>query len=93
MYMKEYFEMTGHTIKISDIPDEMYGGALPIAKSRRSKKRAVTEAGYIEDAPEQVAKMSSTQKLDRVYELKEILLFGGDASTSKQDIKEKLVPN
>jgi len=37
--------------------------------------------------------MSSTQKLDRVYELKEILLFGGEASTSKQDIEEKLVSN
>jgi len=42
MYMKEYFEMTGQTIKISDIPNEMYGGALPIAKSRKSLKRKMT---------------------------------------------------
>jgi len=34
MFIKEYFEMTGQIIKISDIPDEMYGGALPIAKNR-----------------------------------------------------------
>jgi len=62
MYMKEYFEKTGQTIKISDIPDEMYGGALPIAKSRRSKKREMTEAEYFEDAPEQVAKKAKVSK-------------------------------
>jgi len=44
MYMKDYFEMTGKIIKNSDIPDEMYGGALPIAKNIRSLKRKMTEA-------------------------------------------------
>ena len=62
MYMKEYFEMTGQTIKISDILDEMYGGALPIAKSRRSKKRKMTEEEYFEDAPEQVTKKAKVSK-------------------------------
>jgi len=62
MYMKEYFEMTGQTIKISDIPDEMYGGALPIAKSRRSKKRAMTETEYVEDDYEQAAKKAKVSK-------------------------------
>jgi len=62
MYMKEYFEMTGQTIKISDIPDEMYGGALPIAKSRRCKKRAMTEAEYVEDDSEQAAKDAKMSK-------------------------------
>ena len=37
--------------------------------------------------------MSSTHKLDRVHRLKEMLLFDGEASTSKQDIEEKLVPD
>jgi len=62
MYMKEYFEMTGQTINISDIPDEMYGGALPIAKSRRSKKRAMTEAEYVEYDSEQAAKKAKMSK-------------------------------
>ena len=35
MYMADHLERTGQTIKISDIPEEMYGGALPIAKSRK----------------------------------------------------------
>jgi len=62
MYMKEYFEMTGQTIKISDIPDEMYGGALPIAKSRKSQKRKMTKAEYLEVTPEQVAKKAKMSK-------------------------------
>jgi len=37
--------------------------------------------------------MSSTHKLDRVHGLKEMLSFDGEASTSKQDIEEKLVPD
>jgi len=58
MYLKEYFEMTGQTIKISDIPDEMYVGALPITKSRKSQKRKMTKAEYLDDTPEQVAKIA-----------------------------------
>jgi len=60
MFMKEYFETTGKVIKISDIPDEMYGGALPIAKNRKSLKRKMTEAEYLEDASEPVAKAAKT---------------------------------
>jgi len=62
MYMADHFEMTGQTIKISDIPEEIYGGALPIAKSRKSKKRAMTEAEYIEDDSEQAAKKPKKSK-------------------------------
>ena len=58
--MKEYFEMTGKVIKISDIPDEMYGGALPVAKNKKSLKRKMIEAEYLEDAPEPVVKISKT---------------------------------
>jgi len=60
MFMKEYFETTGKVIKISDIPDEMYGGALPIAKNKKSLKRKMTEAEYLEDTSEPVAKVAKT---------------------------------
>jgi len=60
MFIKEYFEMTGHIIKINDIPDEMYGGALPIAKNRKSLKRKMTEAEYLDDTPEFAAKVAKT---------------------------------
>ena len=53
-------ETTGKVIKISDIPDEMYGGALPIAKNKKSLKRKMTEAEYLKDTPEPVAKVAKT---------------------------------
>jgi len=40
----------------------MYGGALPIAKSRKSKKRAISEAEYVEDAPEPASKKAKKSK-------------------------------
>jgi len=64
MYMVDHFERTGQTIKISDIPETMYGGALSIAKSRKSKKRVMTEAEYIEDAPEKASKKAKKSKVD-----------------------------
>jgi len=60
MFIKEYFEMTGQIIKISDIPDEMYGGALPIAKNRKSLKRKMTEAEYLDDTLEFAAKIAKS---------------------------------
>jgi len=60
MFIKEYIEAIGHIIKISDIPDEMYGGALPIAKNRKSLKRKMTEAEYLDDTLEFAAKVAKT---------------------------------
>jgi len=37
--------------------------------------------------------MSSIHKLDRIYGLREISLFDGEASTSKEEIEDKLVPD
>jgi len=68
MYMVDQFERTGQTIKISDIPETMYGGALPIAKSRKSKKRAMIEAEYVEGTPEQASKKAKKSKADASQE-------------------------
>jgi len=61
-FILEYFEKTGQTIKLNDIPYTMYGGALPIAKSRKSKKRAISKAEYLEDAPELASKKTKKSK-------------------------------
>jgi len=61
-YILNHFEKTGQTIKLNDIPDTMFGGALPIAKSRKSKKRAISEAEYVGDAPEPVSKKAKKSK-------------------------------
>jgi len=68
MYMADHFERTGQTIKISDISEEMNGGALPIAKSRKSKKRAMTEAEYVKDDSEKAAKKAKKSKANASQE-------------------------
>jgi len=55
-YILEHYERTGEPIRLSDIPDTMYGGALHVAKSRNTKRKALTEADYLNDAPEQPQK-------------------------------------
>jgi len=60
MFIKEFYELTGQVIKINDIPDEMYGGALPIARNRKSLKRKMTEAEYLDATPEFDAKVAKT---------------------------------
>jgi hypothetical protein len=51
-FIMKHFETTGETIRMEDVLEDMYGGVLLVAKSRKTKKRALTEAEYLEDAPE-----------------------------------------
>jgi len=62
LFILQHFENTGQTIKLIDIPETMYGGALPIAKSRKSKKRAMPEAEYLKDDPEPASKKFKKSK-------------------------------
>jgi len=62
LYIMDHYERTGQTIKLNDILEHMYGGALPIAKSRKSKKRAMTEVEYVEDALEPASKKAKKSK-------------------------------
>jgi len=80
MFIKEYFEMTGQVIKISDIPDEMYGGALPIAKNRKPLKRKMTEAEYLDDSPKSAAKVAKTSTPQANPSASDMLLEDSEAN-------------
>jgi len=80
MFIKEYFEMTGKVIKISDIPDEMYGGALPIANNRKSLKRKMTEAEYLDDTPKSAAKVANTSAPQANPSASDMLLEDSEAN-------------
>jgi len=62
-FIHDHFQATGETIQLEDIPEQMYGGALPEAKGRKSKKRALTEAEYLDDAFEEPSKKSRKAKV------------------------------
>jgi hypothetical protein len=38
-YIKDHYEATNKVIRLDEVPEEMYGGAVPLAKGRRSKKK------------------------------------------------------
>jgi len=47
-YIHEHLQSTGENIQLEDILDQMYGGALPVAKSRKTKRKALTKDEYLD---------------------------------------------
>jgi len=82
-YILDHFEKTGQTIKFNDIPDTMYGGALPIAKSRKSKKKAISEAEYVEEAPKPAPKKAKKSKAAPQEQL-----AGPDVLSIQQEVQD-----
>jgi len=62
-FIHDPLQATGETIQLEDIPEQMYGGALPVAKGRKSKKIALTEVEYLDDASEEPPKKSKKAKV------------------------------
>ncbi|RHN51733.1 hypothetical protein MtrunA17_Chr6g0472141 [Medicago truncatula] len=65
-FIREHFAITGTKIRLEDVPETMYGGALPVAKSRKTKRKALTKEEYLDDAPKQPAKKARRAKKKRV---------------------------
>jgi len=65
-FIHDHLQTTGKTIQLEDIQEQMYGGALPVAKSRKSKKRVLTEAEYLDDdASKQSSKKGKKAKKEK----------------------------
>jgi len=41
-FIHDYLKSTGEEIQLEDIPETMYGGALPVAKSRKTKRKPLS---------------------------------------------------
>ncbi|KEH19771.1 hypothetical protein MTR_8g468090 [Medicago truncatula] len=68
-FIKVYFALTGKKIRLEDVPETMYGGALPVVKSRKTKRKAITKNEYLDDdAHEQLAKKAKKDKKAAVQE-------------------------
>ena len=64
-YIKDHFATTGKRIRLEDVLETMYGGALLVAKSRKTKRKALTEDEYLEDASEHPSKKSKKAKKEK----------------------------
>jgi len=51
-FIKDHFATTGNRIRLEDVSETMYGGAPPVAKSRKTKRKALTKDEYLVEAPE-----------------------------------------
>jgi len=65
-FIHDHLQSTGENIQLEDILDQMYGGALPVAKRRKSKRKPVSEDEYLEEASEQPAKKAKKAKKDNL---------------------------
>jgi len=61
-YIKDHFASTGKVIRLEDEPETMYGGALPVAKSRKTKRKALTKDEYLVEAPKPAPKKAKKSK-------------------------------
>ena len=82
-YIHDHLQSTGENIQLEDIPDQMYGGALPVAKSRKTKRKTLTKDEYLVDASEQLAKKAKKAKKDKAYEA-----TGSGLSTIQEEVQD-----
>jgi len=47
-YIVDHLQSTGQEIRLEDIPETMYRGKVKLAKSRKTKRKPVSEAEYLE---------------------------------------------
>lgn len=59
-FIKDHFATSGKVIRLEDVLEEMYGGALPVARSRKSKRKETSKEEYLE--AEQPSKKAKNEK-------------------------------
>ena len=62
-FIHDHLQVSEETIQLEDILEQMYDGALPVAKGRKSKKIALTEVEYLNEASEEPPKKSKKAKV------------------------------
>jgi len=67
-YIHDRLQSTGEEIQLEDIPEEMYGGTVKLAMSRKTKRKPLTEAGYLEETSEKPARKERKAKKDKASE-------------------------
>jgi hypothetical protein len=85
-FIKDYYETYNKVIRLEDVPEKMYGGVLPVAKGRKSKRKDMTEEEYLE--VEKPAKKANKEKVTSNK-----LKIGGSAMPSTEEEVEDLDTN
>jgi len=91
-YIHDHLQSTGEEIHLEDIPETMYGGKVKVAKSRKAKRKPMTEVEYLEDASEQPARKARKAKKDKASEA-----TGSEVATMQEEVEDleadKILPD
>jgi len=82
-YIHDHLQRTREEIQLEDIPEESYGGTVKVAKSRKAKRKPLTEAEYLEEASEQPAKKAKKAKKDKASEA-----TGSEVATIQEEVED-----
>jgi hypothetical protein len=83
-FITDHFQTYGEVIRLEDVPEEIYIGALPVAKSRKSKRKVTSKEKYLEE--EQPSKKSKKERVSGK------LKIGGSGVPSIQEEVQDLNP-
>jgi len=67
-YIHDHLQSTGEEIRLEDIPETMYGRNVKVAKSRKTKRKPMSEVEYLEGAFEQPARKAKKAKKEKASE-------------------------
>jgi hypothetical protein len=84
-YIKDHFATTSKRIRLEDVPENMYGGALPVAKSRKSKRKAITKEEYLEDTSEE-PKQKKAKKAEKEKASDKVNVGGSGVPTIQEEV-------
>jgi len=96
-HIADHLQSTGEEIRLDDIPDTMYGGKIKVAKSRKTKRKHVSEAEYLEGASEGTTSgvpsiQEEVEDLQADQVLSERTRKGKAATTSSSAPKQPTIP-
>jgi len=83
--LTDHFAVTGEIIGLEEVPEEMYGGKLPIEKGRKAKRKEMTQEEYLEaenkdsvaEVAEQALKSATELQMEVTAEAENLLLAPG----------------
>jgi len=91
-YIHDHLQSMGEEIHLEDIPETMYGGNVKVAKSRKTKRKPMSEAEYLEGSSEQPARKAKKAKKEKAYEA-----TGSGVATIQEEVEdleaEKILPD
>jgi len=86
-FIKDNYATIGKKIRLEDVPVTMYSGALPVAKSSKTKRKALTKGEYLGDAPEQPAMKAKRAKKDKKAAVQENIV-GAAIPTIQEEVED-----